>query len=49
MGDLSSSTVGFYQKLKKIIFDFLNPFTLQLHQVILIYGIFSGSFFGNLD
>ena len=49
MGDLSSSTVGFFQKSKKIIFDFFSPFTLQLHQTILIYGIFSGSFFGNLD
>ena len=43
-GDFTSSTIAFYQKS---IFDFYMP--LQIYQVILMYGIFSGSILDNLE
>ena len=45
-GDFTSLTMAIYQKS---VFYFLNPFTnISNIQVILTYGIYSGSFLDNL-
>ena len=42
---MTCSTVAFYQKS---VFDFFK-ISLQIYQVILIHGLFSGSFLDNLE